>query len=242
MSLDGYWAPSSPWRVTFASGRVHHLGWLSCHVRRGTAWIGILHRSTTLPKHGSDLVRAGPFHVPPGDARRMSWQAIWDRAARIGVPAALSWRPGSACRSPHHRSHRLSFLDLELAPAVVRTDAPCTIPSGRSLWHSRPFTPRSSPLDSLQFNRLLRDKNTRSCCGKAARSSPETPTGRSRNQNQGYFSAKQSQGSRTGKQRQNPDRPEVFLLAVHSYPELSSTAAVSFEQHFLSLAAARSRN
>jgi len=112
--------------VTFASGQVHHLGWL-CLIMcvGGTAWLGIL----------SSLNYAAQIMAPTQvRARSLSMyllvlqggmavgSAIWGAvAARIGVPSALAWA-GLALVAGliAIRSHRLSFLDIESAPAVVR--------------------------------------------------------------------------------------------------------------------------
>ncbi len=128
MSLDGLIAAAilTLAAVTFASGRVHQLGWL-CLVMfvGGTAWIGIL----------ASFNYAAQTMAPPWvRARSLSMyllvmqggmavgSAIWGAvAARIGVPGALAWA-GLALVAGllTIRRHRLSFLDLHLAPAVVR--------------------------------------------------------------------------------------------------------------------------
>jgi predicted MFS family arabinose efflux permease len=112
--------------VMLVSGRVHELGLLCATMFvGGIAWIGIL----------ASLNYAAQTMAPPWvRARSLSMyllvlqggmaigSAIWGAiAARIGVPAALSWAAlalivGLAAI----RNHRLSFYDLELAPAVVR--------------------------------------------------------------------------------------------------------------------------
>ena len=112
--------------VTLVSGRVHELGLLCATMSvGGIAWIGIL----------ASLNYAAQTMAPPWvRARSLSMyllvlqggmaigSAIWGAiAARIGVPAALGWAAlalivGLAAI----RNHRLSFCDLELAPAVVR--------------------------------------------------------------------------------------------------------------------------
>ena len=128
MSLDGLIAAAivTLASVTFASGRVHQLGWL-CLVMfvGGTAWIGIL----------ASFNYAAQTMAPPWvRARSLSMyllvmqggmavgSAIWGAvAARIGVPGALGWAGLALVAGLFAiRSHRLSFLDLELAPSVVR--------------------------------------------------------------------------------------------------------------------------
>jgi len=112
--------------VTFASGQVHSLGWL-CFVMfvGGTAWLGIL----------SSLNYAAQTMAPTWvRARSLSMyllvlqggmavgSAIWGAIAnKIGVPSTLAWAGLSLVAGLIAiRSHRLSFLDLESAPAVVR--------------------------------------------------------------------------------------------------------------------------
>jgi MFS family permease len=112
--------------VTFSAGRLHHLGPL-CLVMLigGTAWIGIL----------ASFNYAAQTMAPPWvRARSLSMyllviqggmavgSAVWGAvAARIGVPGALTWAALALIAGlVAIRSHRLRFLDLELAPAVVR--------------------------------------------------------------------------------------------------------------------------
>ena len=112
--------------VTFASGRLHQLGPLCLTMFvGGTAWIGIL----------ASLNYAAQTMAPPWvRARSLSMyllvmqggmaigSAFWGGvAARIGVPAALAWAAlALVVGMVAIRSHRLSFVDLEVAPSVVR--------------------------------------------------------------------------------------------------------------------------
>ena len=112
--------------VTVASGRVHQLG-LLCLVMfvGGMAWIGIL----------ASLNYAAQTMAPPWvRARSLSMyllvmqggmaigSAIWGAvAAKIGVPDALAWAGVALVVGlTAMRKHRLSFGDLESAPAVIR--------------------------------------------------------------------------------------------------------------------------
>jgi len=161
MSLDGLIAAAivALAAVTVASGRVHQLGWL-CLVMfiGGTAWIGILasfnYAAQTM---APTWVRARSLSCTSGDAGRMSVGS-----AILGSCSGKDRRAGSVGlggltfggRPPYHRSHRLSFLDLELAPAVVPglTAPRHQVPSARSLWHSRAIYGQKLPLDSMQFH------------------------------------------------------------------------------------------
>jgi len=128
MSLDGLIAAAivTLAAVTFASGRVHHLGWL-CLVMfvGGTAWIGILASFNYAAQTMAPTwvrARSLSMYLLVMQGGMSVGSAIWGAvAAKIGVPAALSWA-GLALVAGllTIRSHRLSFLDLELAPAVVR--------------------------------------------------------------------------------------------------------------------------
>ncbi len=112
--------------VTFASGRLHQLGPLCLAMFiGGTAWIGIL----------ASLNYAAQTMAPPWvRARSLSMyllvlqggmavgSTIWGAvAAKVGVPDALAYAALALVAGlATIRSHRLSFLDLEMAPAVVR--------------------------------------------------------------------------------------------------------------------------
>jgi len=88
----------------------------------GTAWIGILASFNYAAKPWLRLgCEPGPLsmYLLVMQGGMSVGSAIWGAvAARIGVPAALSWA-GLALVAGllTIRSHRLSFLDLELAPA-----------------------------------------------------------------------------------------------------------------------------
>src|SRR5882724_2922912 len=128
MSLDGLIAAAivALAAVTVASGRVHQLGWL-CLVMfvGGTAWIGILASFNYAAQTMAPTwvrARSLSMYLLVMQGGMSVGSAIWGGvAARIGVPSALSWA-GLALVAGllTIRSHRLSFLDLELAPAVVR--------------------------------------------------------------------------------------------------------------------------
>lgn len=112
--------------VTAASGRIHDLG-LLCLVMSvgGAAWIGIL----------ASLNYAAQTMAPPWVRARslsmyllvmqgsmaigsMIWGAV---AARVGVPDALALAGlGLLLGLATIPSHRLSFRELEIAPAVIR--------------------------------------------------------------------------------------------------------------------------
>jgi MFS family permease len=112
--------------VTIASGRVHNLGWL-CLVMfvGGTAWIGILASFNYAAQTMAPTwvrARSLSMYLLVMQGGMSVGSAIWGAvAARVGVPAALGWA-GLALLAGllTIRSHRLSFLDLELAPSVVR--------------------------------------------------------------------------------------------------------------------------
>ena len=102
------------------------MGWL-CLVMfiGGTAWIGILASFNYAAQTMAPTwvrARSLSMYLLVMQGGMSVGSAIWGGvAARIGVPSALSWA-GLALVAGllTIRSHRLSFLDLELAPAVVR--------------------------------------------------------------------------------------------------------------------------
>ena len=112
--------------VAFASGRVHQLGWL-CAVMflGGTAWLGILASLNYAAQTMAPTwvrARSLSMYLLVMQGGMAVGSAIWGAvAARIGVPAALAWAGlalvAGLLAIPRHR---LSILDLELAPSIVR--------------------------------------------------------------------------------------------------------------------------
>ncbi len=112
--------------LTFAAGQVHAFEWL-CLVlfTAGAAWIGILAcfnvvAQTMCPSWMR--ARALSMYLLVLQGGMAIGSALWGAvAARQGVPAALAWSAlAMVIGLSTIRRHRLTAIELEMAPAVVR--------------------------------------------------------------------------------------------------------------------------